>query len=242
MGILVFAGFLSVFLVYESSSWKKFFAKGIYSIIGDKKDILVNSFREFVPQIRILMTKYLTLMTVPAIILTISTILSQKSVAVSVDMFHKAPSEGSMMLLYAAVGAILGNILTLKATAHRWTYFAIGIWLYALLALAYPFFLGSYVIIIVMTFIAGVLFGVTINLTEGYLFYRFAIDNHKEYGSAVYGIILSVIIFIMMFLADTLQKQVGFISVFVFLSAVLGISGIAMMYDARKNWLNKTDI
>lgn len=70
------------------------------------------------------------------------------------------------MLLYAAVGAILGNILTLKATAHRWTYFAIGIGTYTLLALAYPFLLGSYTIIIAITFIAGMLFGVTINLTE----------------------------------------------------------------------------
>jgi hypothetical protein len=170
------------------------------------------------------MSKYLILMMVPAIILTISTILSQKSVAVSVGMFHKAPSEGSMMLLYAAVGAILGNIITLKVTAHRWAYFTVGIGFYTLLALAYPFFLGSYTIIIIMTFIAGVLFGVTINLTEGYMFYRFAIDNHKEYGSAVYGIILSAIIVALMFIVDTLQKQVGFVSVFVFLSAVLGIS------------------
>lgn len=120
----------------------------------EKKTLLIKSFREFLPQIRILMTKYLTLMMVPAIILTISTILSQKSVAVSVDVFHKAPSEGSMMLLYAAVGAILGNVITLKATANRWTYFAIGIGIYSLLALAYPFLIDSYTIIIAMTFIA----------------------------------------------------------------------------------------
>lgn len=142
-----------------------------------------------------------------------------------------------MMLLYAAVGAILGNILTLKATVHRWTYFAIGISIYALLALAYPFLLGSYPIIIGITFTAGVLFGVTINLTEGYLFYRLAKDDHKEYGSAVYGILLSLIIVTLMFISDTLQKEVGFISVFIFLSLVLGISGIAMMYDAKKNWI-----
>lgn len=176
---------------------------------------------------------------VPAVILTVSTILSQKSVAVSVDMFHKAPSEGSMMLLYAAVGAILGNIITLKATAHRWMYFAMGIGFYMLLTLVYPFLLGSYTIIIIITFIAGILFGVTINLTEGYLFYRFAKDNHKEYGSAVYGIILSAIIVSLMFIADTLQKQVGFVSVFVFLSIILGLSGFAMMYDAKKNWLKQ---
>ncbi len=83
------------------------------------------------------------------------------------------------------------------------------------------------------------LFGVTINLTEGYLFYRFAKDNHKEYGSAVYGIILSAIIVILMFIADTLQKEVGFKSVFVFLSLVLGITGIVMMRDAKKNWLKQ---
>jgi len=195
----------------------------MYRIAQEKRAILGNSFRKFLPQIRILLSRYLVLMIVPAVILTISTILSQKSVAVSVDMFQKAPSEGSLMLLYAAVGAILGNIVTLKATAHRWTYFALGIGMYALLAFAYPFLLGSYMIIIVITFVAGILFGVTINLTEGYLFYRFAQDDYKEYGAAVYGMILSVIIFIMMFAVDVLQKYVGFISVFVFLSALLAI-------------------
>ena len=105
-------------------------------------------------------------MMVPSIILTVSTILSQKSVAISVDFFHKTPSEGSMMLLYAAVGAIIGNILTLKATAHRWMFFAIGIGAYTLLTLVYPFLLGSFTLIIVITFLAGVLFGITINLTE----------------------------------------------------------------------------
>lgn len=55
----------------------------------------------------------------------------------------------------------------------------------------------------------------------------------------MYGIILSVIIVVMMFIADTLQKEVGFVSVFVFLSVVLGISGIAMMHDAKKNWLKQ---
>lgn len=126
-----------------------------------------------------------------------------------------------MMLLYAAVGAILGNIITLKATVHRWTYFAIGIGIYTFLTLAYPFLLDSYVIIIGMTFVAGILFGVTINLTEGYLFYRLAKDDHKEYGSAVYGLILSIIIVVLMFIADALQKQIGLTSVFIFLSFVL---------------------
>lgn len=93
MSILIIAGLLSIFLVYESYDWKKFFTKGMCSNIREKRTLLSNSFREFLPQIRILMTKYLTLMMVPAIILTISTILSQKSVAVSVDLFHKLPSE-----------------------------------------------------------------------------------------------------------------------------------------------------
>lgn len=93
MGILAIAGFLSIFLAYESYDWKKFFAKGMCAVVQEKKSVLLRSFRKFLPQIRILMSKYLILMIVPAIILTISTILSQKSVAVAVEHFHKAPSE-----------------------------------------------------------------------------------------------------------------------------------------------------
>ena len=54
LGLLIIAGFLSIFLAYEPYNWKEFFTKGTYTLVQGKCAVFIQSFHEFIPQIRIL--------------------------------------------------------------------------------------------------------------------------------------------------------------------------------------------
>jgi|GEM_PF-1964660 len=60
-----------------------------------------------------------------------------------------------------------------------------------------------------------------VNLLEGRYFFHIGDDHRKEYGSVTYGIMTSIIIFIIMITSDYLSRTVGTKISFFFFGIVL---------------------
>lgn len=127
----------------------------------------------------------------------LSTVASQQVIQSSVSLFSKTPAEAATVLLYSSVGAIVGNILSAKLAKVRWKAFHVanGCFVLALAAIPTVFekaaAAGTYAPVIAIAVAIGLFFGLAANLAEGLYFKNLESTGEKEYGSSLYGIVLS---------------------------------------------------
>lgn len=171
--------------------------------------------RHSVPEVKNTITRYGYTILAITLLWAITTLVSQKSVEISRELFLKSEGQASFLLLYSSVGAIIGNLISMGLQKHRWVSFGICNGIFALLILAFPsvvtysLAMNSYSAMIGIAIALGVFFGVASNLLEGYYFKKIYDDDDKEYGSAAYGFSLSVILTVMMFGSSILTAKLG---------------------------------
>lgn len=106
--ILLLALAFSIPLDYDSewhftdilkNGWNRFF--------HTKREIICSTLRSSVPEMKNVIVRYGVVILSIALLWSISTIVSQKSVEISREVFGKSESQASLLLLYSSIGAIL---------------------------------------------------------------------------------------------------------------------------------------
>lgn len=214
--ILIFTMFLAIFLDYDNH-WhlQDIREEGVFAFLFKKKQTVHSIIKRSFPEVKNTIKRYGIIILAITLLWAITTIVSQKSVEISKEIFLKSESQSSLLLLYSSVGAIFGNIISMALQKRRWLFFSISNGIFAVLILAFPSVIqyslktDTYEAMIALAIALGVFFGSASNLLEGYYFKRIYDDNDKEYGSAAYGFSLSVILTVMMLASSILTVKFG---------------------------------
>lgn len=219
--MLAITSVLSLFLDYDKLSLRSLLSWGFKSYLFDKKNTFINSMREYIPDMKYITKKYYKIIIYVSLLWAISTVVSQKAVEYSVDNFSKDASSAAFVLLYSAVWAIIWNIISMKMDKNRWLYLFIANCIFWVFIIWFPFFTFSFLSISIFAFVIWVFFWVSSNLLDWYFFKSIWEENKKEYGSSTYGLIMSIIIFIIMFLSSFLYSQFWFDNLMYILWAII---------------------
>ncbi len=166
----------------------------------------------------------------------ISVEASQVAVNYSRDIFDKSISASSLLLLFSSIGAILGNVISVKFAEKRLMGFTIFSTVFIALIFAFSTLLGlaksldQYAIVQALAFLVGLFFGWAVNLGESYFYSLLGNDPDKDYTSALYGFTLSLVGAITMFASEKILYTGSYTGISIF----LGILALFALYGGRK--------
>ncbi len=153
----------------------------------------------------------------------ISVEASQVAINYSKDFFDKSNSASSLLLIFSSIGAILGNILSVKLSGKRLKSF---IWItggFVIIVFLFSTILGLaktldiYLIVQALAFFIGFFFGGAVNLAESYFFSLLGRDPDEAHISALYGFTLSFVGAITMFISEKILDMQSYIGISLFL-------------------------
>lgn len=153
----------------------------------------------------------------------ISVEASQVAINYSKDFFDKSNSVSSLLLIFSSVGAILGNILSVKISEKRLISFLLITWGFVLVIFLFSTILGLaktldiYLIVQALAFFIGFFFGGAVNLAESYFFSLLGHDPDESHVSALYGFTLSFVGAITMFVSEKILHTGSYIGISIFL-------------------------
>lgn len=225
---------LSIFLEYEDKS-KDIWEEWIGRYILDRHEKFIKSLKAFIPNIKVIFSSFMIIILASSILWAVSTVLSQQAMEYVNEFLWKSKSESGIIMLYSVLWAIAWNFLTLRASKIRWKLFNILNLAYGLLVLFIPFFLNSYITIVLIAIASWVAFWAVSNLIDGFMFNRFWKEQIKEYWSAVYGFFLSITATLVMFICWNIW-DFSFSWVFYFLwICILFVSAIVYFFEKKIN-------
>ena len=153
----------------------------------------------------------------------ISVEASQVAINYSKDFFNTSNSASSMLLIFSSIGAILGNIISVKISGKRLQSFVGITGGFVLIIFFFSTILGlaktldSYWIVQALAFLVGFFFGGAVNLAESYFFSLLGKDPDEAYISALYGFVLSLVGVIAMFVSERILHAGSYIGISLFL-------------------------
>ncbi|MBP9779938.1 hypothetical protein KBD33_04945 [Candidatus Gracilibacteria bacterium] len=221
IALLIAAGGISFFVRPKSEC---------ISIDSSKEKL---SIRSSLSQYYAIFCRYALLLVSLSILWQVSAEFSQLSIAYSVREFARSNAESSLLLLFSSVGAIIGNIASMKLAKSRiraisilgglfFSIILLSVWLFP-----YANRIDNYSIIQTIAFFLGLFFGALINLIESYFFALLGNDLSCEYGAAAYGLVLSFMGVGIMFLSHTIlsfsNMNIAFV---IFFLAILTIGAV----------------
>jgi len=148
----------------------------------------------------------------------------QKIFYLWIDLFAISEEKAIFLYGYAALWAIIW--FSLSAIFHKKK----NVFMFSatiLSACILFFFLEivnlfwTYIILQIWAIFLWILFGIMTNILEWRYFWYVWKDHDKEYGSAIYGITLNVLNFIIMILSSLLLKNFGIKSTFIFFAIII---------------------
>jgi hypothetical protein len=92
----------------------------------------------------------------------------------------------------------------------------------------------SFVYMSVLAFFLWLFFGVSSNLIDGFFIKTIWEDDKKEYWASTYGFILSLTLFLMMFLSNTIDAYFGYTILMIFLGILMWVTSI-ILYTQQKS-------
>lgn len=225
---------ISLFLEYETISYTHLLKDGWHAYLIEKKRKVHTALISFFPELKYIGKHYFSIILCSSILWASSTAVSQQALEHSIIHFHKLPSEASFLLLYSAIGVIVGNIVSIKFEKRRWFYFFISSILYTLTILLFPFLASSYTMTIYLATIIGVFFWVSVNLLDAFYLHSLAKENKKEYGASTYGLFVSGIIFLVMILTSSVSHRFGLLATMITLAVLVILSSLYLVYGKKK--------
>ncbi len=127
-------------------------------------------------------------------------------------LFHETHTRASLLLLWATLGGVIGNILSMSWHEKRWQIYRFALVVFGLLVfVSHPLIhlfamMHSIVAFSVLAVCIGFFFGIAVNLVEGYYFLKLEASPLKSYGAAVYGLVASISIFLVMHLVLAVKE------------------------------------
>lgn len=243
--IWLLSGSYRWFGIYDKLQW--FWVIGIVWIVGlatilmlgtnydkiFKKHTLHSAITKNIPNIIWSIKKYIKHLIPIWILRAVSTALGQKMLEIGIDVMEKEPTKWINVIIVSMIWAIGWHIIS---TIIRKRKKKISLLLTVLLGIStafFPILLAQKETFLFMTIYSTylwIIFWIIINLIEGSFYHKIWIDNRKEFGSAAYGIITSIIIFIIMIIGNTITKHLWINESFIF----YGISIIVAIPFMRK--------
>lgn len=168
--------------------------------------------------------KYIRLLLPIGALRAISTAIGQKMLEIGVDIFERTPKSSINIIIISFLGAILWHIISAFFLRKRKTIAIIFTIIFWITTIYFPHIIDKYEYfntLKVFWFLVGIFFGISVNLLEGRYFFHIGDDHRKEYGSVAYGIITSIIVFLIMIASDYLSKSLGIKITFFFFGIVL---------------------
>ena len=184
----------------------------------------IQTIKHVIPNIGWVIKKYIRLLLPIAALRAISTAIVQKMLEISIDIFERTPKGAVTIIIISFVGAILGHIISIFFLKRRKTIAMIFTIIFGLTTIYFPHIIDKYEYYITLHFFwfcIGIFFGIAVNLLEWKYFFHIGDDHRKEYGSVAYGIITSVIIFLIMIASDYFSRRLGTKINFFFFGIVL---------------------
>lgn len=217
IAMLVFTSVISLTLNYDKLTLKELLKNWIKSYYHDRERKFLDSMKDYIPDVVYISKKYYLVILTSSFLWAISTIVSQKAVEFSIDNFDMKQAEATMVMLYSAVWVIIWNIGSAKMDKNRWKYFRIFNTLFALLVFTFPFLWVSFLMVSIIAFVIWIFFWIASNLVDAFFFKKIWDENKKEYWASTYGLILSFVIFVMMFISTYVNDLFSFEILMIFL-------------------------
>lgn len=224
--LLILSTIISLFLDYDKITLKSLLKNGFKSYEYDRKQKFTKAIKSFIPELKYIFKNFWIIIISSSVIRSVSTVVSQKSVEYSVSEFSKLPSEAAFLLLYSSVWVIIWNVVSAFLWKYRWVSFFILNILLWILILIFPFFNETYMQVWIIASFVWFVFWASTNLIDAYYLNEIWEQNKKEYGSSTYGLVLSIILFLTMFIASSIDKAYGFDVLMYFLWTVILIVNI----------------
>ena len=209
IALLVFSSILTTMMNYD----KQFETKPF-----------MQTLKHSLPHIGGIIKKYVRLLLPIGALRAISTAIVQKMLEIWVDIFERTPKGSITIIIISFIGAILWHIISIFFLKKRKTVAMIFTIIFWLTTIYFPHIINKYEYYITLKFcwfFIGIFFGIAVNLLEGRYFFHIGDDHRKEYGSVAYGIMTSIIIFIIMISSDYLSRTLGTKITFFFFGIVL---------------------
>ena len=166
----------------------------------------------------------------------ISVEASQVAIHYSKEIFDKSNSASSLLLIFSSIGAIIGNIISVKVAEKRLVSFTLFTTLFISLILGFSSILelaktlDMYSIVQGLAFLVGLFFGWAVNLSESYFYALLWKDPDTDYTSALYGFVLSLVGALMMYISWKILETGSYLGISLF----LGLLAIFALYGGRK--------
>ncbi len=153
----------------------------------------------------------------------ISVEASQVAITYSKEFFDKSNSASSLLLIFSSIGAIIGNIISVKIANHRLRSFLILGMIFTGIIFLFSTILSlaktqeMYFLVQILAFLIWLFFGGSVNLAESHFFSLLWEDIDKDYTSALYGFTLSLVGAITMFLSGKILEMGSYMGISLFL-------------------------
>jgi hypothetical protein len=128
------------------------------------------------------------------------TALAQIFIEIGVREFKLSFAAAAMVLVWATLGGIIGNIVSIAFQKYRFMVYRISLAGLGGLVLSSAYLVdiiiksGSSIYLSILAVIIGLVFGIAVNLIDGYYFLRLENSLYKTIGAAVYGLFASIAI------------------------------------------------
>lgn len=185
---------------------------------------LKETIRKTIPNIIGITKKYIRLLIPIATLWAISTAIGQKMLEIGMNIFQRTPKSSIIVIILSFVGAIFGHMVSAFFRKKRRFIAMVFTIIFWLSTIYFPHIIDKYEYFITLNifgFFVGFFFGIAVNLLEWRYFFHIGEDHRKEYGSVSYGIVMNIIIFLIMIVADVLSKTLGIKISFFFFGIVL---------------------
>lgn len=179
---------------------------GFFVVIGlfcfwlcyrDEEQIL--PFRKSVARVRTefsFIARHRYMIVVPSAALwAIAMIVSIKSIPYAQHAYGIRESMGSIALISTAVGAVLGNAITLwTCPKRRWFWFRVATYTFAALVVLFPVLTQTFRFMLLYSLFIGTAMGAATNLVDSAYLQFISANNVKENGAAIMGLALNIFV------------------------------------------------
>ncbi len=182
------------------------------------------SFKIFTKKTKNILVKYYWLLFPIWILWSMSIWFVQKIFYLWIDLFAISEESAILLYWYGALWAIIWFFLSAtfykKKNIFMFSATILSAWvLFFFLELVNLF--STYIVLQIWAIFLWILFGIMINILEWRYFWYVGKDHDKEYWSAIYGITLNIVNFMIMILSSFLLKNFGIKSTFIFFSIIM---------------------
>lgn len=209
VAILSISGIVTMFVNYDQD-------------FAPKK--LQSTFKTTLPNIRWIIKEYIRLLLPIGSLRAISTAIGQKMLEIGVDHFNRTPTSSIVIIIVSFAGAIVGHIISVVFKKRKKLIAMIFTIILGISTIYFPHIINKYEYFITLNifwFCIGIFFGIAVNLLEWRYFFHIGDDHRKEYGSVAYGIMTSIVLFVIMIAADYFSSKIGTTIVFFFFGFTL---------------------